>query len=66
MEFDADEQQEGMLGDVGFMFDACLEKVTCRYDYGADVSVLLTYAQDEPGALQVGRARRCQLNIQVV
>lgn len=54
MEFDGDAQQEGMLTDVGFMFDACLEKVTCRYEYGADVSVLLTYAQDEPGALQSG------------
>ncbi|OWZ23795.1 Nicotinamide N-methyltransferase [Phytophthora megakarya] len=47
---------ETMLTDVGFMFDACLEKVTCRYEYGAhaDVSVLLTYAKEEPGALQSG------------
>lgn len=47
---------EGMLTDVGFMFDACLEKVTCRYEYGAEaaVSVVLTYAKEEPGALQSG------------
>jgi predicted nicotinamide N-methyase len=47
---------EGMLTDVGFMFDACLERVTCRYEYGqnAEVSVLLTYAKEEPGALQSG------------
>ncbi|CAI5737345.1 unnamed protein product [Hyaloperonospora brassicae] len=47
---------ENVLTDVGFMFDACLERVTCRYDYGdrADVSVLLTYTKDEPGALQSG------------
>uniref|UniRef100_M4B4Y3 Methyltransferase small domain-containing protein n=1 Tax=Hyaloperonospora arabidopsidis (strain Emoy2) TaxID=559515 RepID=M4B4Y3_HYAAE len=53
-----DDGTEGMLTDVGFMFDACLEKVTCRYDYGEnggdDVSVLLTYTKDEPGALQSG------------
>ncbi|RLN44894.1 hypothetical protein BBJ29_001821 [Phytophthora kernoviae] len=47
---------EGMLTDVGFMFDACLEKETCRYNYGpnAAVSVVLTYAKEEPGALQSG------------
>ncbi|CEG39883.1 Predicted methyltransferase [Plasmopara halstedii] len=47
---------EGMLTDVGFMFDAFLEKVTCSYNFGAnaDVSVLLTYAKEEPGALQSG------------
>ncbi|KAG7388799.1 hypothetical protein PHYPSEUDO_011818 [Phytophthora pseudosyringae] len=53
---DMEDGTESMLTDVGFMFDACLEKVTCRYEYGAnaDVSVLLTYAKDEPGALQSG------------
>ncbi|GMF09174.1 unnamed protein product [Phytophthora lilii] len=53
---DMEDGTEGMLTDVGFMFDACLEKVTCRYDYGANaaVSVLLTYAKEEPGALQSG------------
>ncbi|CAH0482692.1 unnamed protein product [Peronospora belbahrii] len=47
---------ESILTDVGFMFDTFLEKVTCRYEYGvnADVSVLLTYTKDEPGALQSG------------
>ncbi|RMX64399.1 hypothetical protein DD238_005978 [Peronospora effusa] len=47
---------EGMLMDVGFMFDTFLEKVTCRYEYGinTDVSVLLTYTKEEPGALQSG------------
>uniref|UniRef100_A0AAV1TKE5 Nicotinamide N-methyltransferase n=1 Tax=Peronospora matthiolae TaxID=2874970 RepID=A0AAV1TKE5_9STRA len=55
---EGDDGTEGVLTDVGFMFDACLEKVTCRYDYGEnggnDVSVLLTYTKDEPGALQSG------------
>ena len=51
-----DDGTEGMLTDVGFMFDTYLAKVTCRYDYGgnADVSVLLSYTKEEPGALQSG------------
>lgn len=51
-----DDGTEGILTDVGFMFDAFLERVTCRYEFGAnaDVSILLTYAKEEPGALQSG------------
>ncbi|TDH66696.1 hypothetical protein CCR75_001588 [Bremia lactucae] len=47
---------ENMLTDVGFMFDACLEKVTCQFEYGddAEVSVLLTYAKEDPGVVQSG------------
>lgn len=48
-----EDHHEGMLTDVGFMFDACIEKVTCRFEYGAKVSILLSYVQQEPGAMQV-------------
>lgn len=48
-----EDHHEGLLTDVGFMFDACIEKVTCRFEYGAKISILLSYVQQEPGAMQV-------------
>lgn len=53
MEDDFDHHHGGVLTELDLVVDACLEKVTCKYEYGADVSVLLTYAQEAPGALQV-------------
>ncbi|KAF0754284.1 hypothetical protein AaE_005398 [Aphanomyces astaci] len=56
---DADED---LLADVGFMYDDCLEKVTCEFTYGVTsdtdptprVSVFLSYVQDDPGFVQSG------------
>ncbi|OQR90337.1 hypothetical protein ACHHYP_05616 [Achlya hypogyna] len=45
---------EELLTDVGFMFDDCLEKVTCEFTYGSRVRVMLSYVQDNPGFVQSG------------
>jgi predicted nicotinamide N-methyase len=54
---------DAMLTDMGFMFDNCLEKVTCEFNYGKivkqgkevpRVSVILSYVQDDPGFVQSG------------
>ncbi|KAF0683240.1 Aste57867_24672 [Aphanomyces stellatus] len=60
-----DAGDEELLADVGFMYDDCLEKVTCEFTYGTTtdaatgtvvprVSVFLSYVQDEPGFVQSG------------
>ncbi|EQC39198.1 hypothetical protein SDRG_03403 [Saprolegnia diclina VS20] len=56
----SDGSDEELLTDVGFMFDDCLEKVTCEFAYGTSssgaprVSVMLSYVQDNPGFVQSG------------
>ncbi|DAZ94649.1 TPA: hypothetical protein N0F65_000929 [Lagenidium giganteum] len=51
---DMEEDHHGLLADADFLFDTGVETVTCRFDYGDNVSVLLSYAKDEPGAAQSG------------
>ncbi|CAK4079593.1 unnamed protein product [Aphanomyces euteiches] len=58
-------EEDDLMADIGFMYDDCLEKVTCEFTYGSTVnpasgaveprvSVLLSYVQDEPGFVQSG------------
>ncbi|ETW03169.1 hypothetical protein H310_05586 [Aphanomyces invadans] len=59
---DDQEADEDLLADVGFMYDDCLEKVTCEFTFGVTsdsdptprVSVFLSYVQDDPGFVQSG------------
>ena len=41
------------LIDIGFMFDAHIEKATRNFKFGNNVNVNLSYVEQEPGALQV-------------
>lgn len=46
--------EDDRLMDVGFMFDAAIEKATRQFDFGDDIKVQVSYVEQEPGALQSG------------
>ncbi|KAJ0410355.1 hypothetical protein P43SY_002687 [Pythium insidiosum] len=48
------EAEIGYMHDLGSFYEEQYEQVTCRYTYGEDVAVLLTYAQEQSRGAQSG------------
>ena len=44
---------ENKLMDIGFMFDAHIQKATRKFTFGDRVIVDVSYVEQEPGAVQV-------------